>query len=369
MSLYRRGGVWWLDVYVGEGRKRIRKSTGTSDKIRAKIIEQSVIAVNRNITSRQRAMMIIDNVLPQREHSLSLVESAQFYKTCADDEGITMTKNSMEHRVNILSRFAMWAHDNTRISFVEEVDASLAFEFVKTLGHGITAKTKNAYISDLGTAWKLFMRHDKAKNNPWPIVRVPRNRSEETSGRAFSQDEICRLMIAAGNVGHDWQTTIMIGLYTGLRLGDSTMLKWSDVDFERGIIRFCPSKTRKHDIIVCIPLHSALAKWLDGHHNKSEYVTPARIGRTGKTRFSDGDKTFSQLLTDAGIAKNGEHVKLSFHCFRHTFVSRLAEAGVAPDVRMRLVGHTSAENHAIYTHDDVSARAAINALPDISYTV
>ena len=47
-------------------------------------------------------------------------------------------------------------------------------------------------------------------------------------------------------------------------------------------------------------------------------------------------------------------------------VSRLAKAGVAPDVRMRLAGHTSAENHAIYTHDDVSARAAINTLPDIA---
>ena len=368
MSLYRRGGVWWLDVYVGEGRKRVRKSTGTSDKIRAKIIEQSVIAVNRNITSRQRAMMIIDNVLPQREHSLPLVESAEYYRTCAVDEGLNMTKNSMEHRVNILSRFAMWAHDNSRISFVEEVDATLAFEFVKALGCGITAKTKNAYIGDLGTAWKLFMRHDKAKNNPWPIVRVPRNRNEESSGRAFSQDEICRLMIAAGKVGRDWQTAIMIGLYTGLRLGDATMLKWSDIDFGASVIRYCPSKTKKHNITVCIPLHAALAKWLEKHHNESEYVTPARVGRVGIAKFNDGDKTFSQLLIEAGIAKNGEHVKLSFHCFRHTFVSRLAEAGVAPDVRMRLVGHTSTKNHAIYTHDDVSARAAVNSLPDVPYT-
>ena len=280
-----------------------------------------------------------------------------------------MTKNSMEHRVNILSKFAMWAHDNSRISFVEEVDATLAFEFVKALGGRITAKTKNAYIGDLGTAWKLFMRHDKAKSNPWPIVRVPRNRGEESSGRAFSQDEICRLMIAAGNVGRDWQTAMMIGLYTGLRLGDATMLKWSDIDFGAGVIRYRPSKTKKHNIAVCIPLHAALAKWLEDHRNESEYVTPARVGRTGKAKFNDGDKTFSELLADAGITKGGANVKLSFHCFRHTFVSRLAEAGVAPDVRMRLVGHTSTENHAIYTHDNVSTRAAVNSLPDIPYTV
>ncbi len=368
MSLYRRGGVWWLDVYVGEGRKRVRKSTGTSDKVRAKIIEQSVIAVNRNITSRQRAITIIDNVLPQREHSLSLLESAEFYRTCATDEGTTMTKHSMGLRVNVLSKFAMWAHDNSRISFVEEVDATLAFEFTKALVN-VTAKTKNAYISELCTAWKLFMRHDKAKNNPWPIVRVPRNRGEEKSGRAFTNDEISRIMIAAGNVGNDWQTTIMIGLYTGLRLGDATMLKWSDIDFAKGVINFLPSKTKKHNISVHIPLHPALTQWLQSHRNNSDYVTPARVGRKGKALRRDGDKTFSQLLSDAGITKNDNHIKLSFHCFRHTFVSRLAEAGVATDVRMRLVGHTSAENHAIYTHDDISARAAINALPEISYTV
>ena len=369
MSLYRRGGFWWLDVYVGEGRRRVRKSTGTSDKVRARIIEQSVIAVNRSITSRQRAITIIDNVLPQREHSLSLFESPEFYRSCADDEGLTMTKNSMAHRVNILSKFAMWAHDNTRISFVEEVDATIAFEFVKALGSKITAKTKNAYVGDLGTAWKLFMRHDKAKDNPWQIVRVPRNRDEETSGRAFSNDEISRLMVAAENAGHDWQTAMMIGLYTGLRLGDATMLKWSEIDFEDMMIHHCPSKTKKHSIIVHVPIHPTLARWLENHRNASEYVTPGRVGRVGMSYFKDGDKTFSQILEDAKIVKKGPHEKLSFHCFRHTFVSRLSEAGVAPDVRMRLVGHTSTENHAIYTHDNVSEKAAINTLPDISYTV
>ena len=363
MSLYRRGGVWWLDVYIGEGRKRVRKSTGTGDKVRARIIEQSVIAVNRNITSRQRALTIIDNVLPQREHSLALYEAAEYYRACATDEGRSMTKNSMDHRVNILSKFAMWAHDNSRVSFVEEVDATLAFDFAKALGDNITAKTKNAYISDLGTAWKLFMRHDKAKSNPWPIVRVPRNRDEETSGRAFTDDEISRLMIAAGNVGRDWPTAIMIGIYTGLRFGDATSLKWSDIDFEKKLISYEPSKTHKHHIIVRIPLHQTLARWLQNHRNTSDYITPERMGKVGKTRFNDGDKTFSQLLSDAKVEAVTGKDKLSFHCFRHTFVSRLARAGVAQDVRMRLVGHTSTMNHEIYTHDDVSSRAAIDLLP------
>ena len=363
MSLYRRGGVWWLDVYVGEGRRRVRKSTGTSDKVRAKIIEQSVVAVNRNITSRQRAVTIIDNVLPERERSLPLYAAGEFYRACAADEGIEMTRCSLDHRISVISKFAQWAHDNSRITFVDEVDATLAFQFAKALGTDITAKTKNSYLGDLGTAWRLFMRHDKATANPWPVVRVPRNRDQEQTGRAFTQDEINRLMLAAAKVGRDWPTVMMIGLYTGLRQGDATMLKWADIDFADGMIRYRPSKTARHDITVRIPLHAALAKWLTAHRNGSEYVTPARVGRVGRAKFSDGDKSFNQIIEDAGIEERNGRIRLSFHCFRHTFVSRLAEAGVAQDVRMRLVGHTSAINHAIYTHDDASARAAIAALP------
>lgn len=368
MSLYRRGGVWWLDVYVGEGRRRVRKSTGTSDKVRARIIEQSVIAVNRNITSRQRAMTIIDNVLPPRERCLALYEAPEYYRSCAADENATIRPEGLRHRVSILSKFAMWAHDNSRISYVDEVDATLAFAFAKSLGPDITSKTRNAYIGELGTAWKLFMRHDKAKDNPWPIVRVPRNRDEEASGRAFTQDEITRLMIAAGRIGHDWQTAMMIGLYTGLRLGDASSLRWTDIDFKGNILDYEPSKTRKHAIRVRIPLHKALREWLLEHKNDSEYITPGRLGKAGKEHFKDGDMTFSELLKIAKVEKASSKEKLSFHCFRHTFVSRLAQAGVSPDVRMRLVGHTSSENHAIYTHDDVSSRAAIDTLPCFSYT-
>lgn len=46
---------------------------------------------------------------------------------------------------------------------------------------------------------------------------------------------------------------------------------------------------------------------------------------------------FADLLKVAGIvAKPGE--KLTFHCLRHTFATRLAEAGVPEDVRMQLCG-------------------------------
>lgn len=315
-------------------------------------------------------MLIIDNVLSTEQKGLLLCESMAFYRSCSSDEGLTITQNSMDHRINILSKLAMWAHNHTRISFVEEVDAAIAFEFVKALKNNgkITANTINKYIGDLSVTWKLFMRHSKAKDNPWPLTRVQRNRAEEMSGRAFTSEEIRRLFSVGRSVGRDWETVMMIGLYTGLRHGDASSLRWNEIDFGSGTIRHEPFKTKKHGIVVTIPLHPSLSKWLLCHRNSTEYVTPQRIGRVGANSFADGDKTFSQILHEAHIEKTSDRDKLSFHCFRHTFVSMLARAGVSEDVRMRLAGHTSQANHAIYTHDDVSARNAIMTLPEISYT-
>lgn len=359
-----------MDVYSGEGRKRVRKSTGTSDKVKAKIIEQSVIAVNKNITSRQRAMIIIDNVLTSDRKGLLLCESMAFYRSCAEDEGLNVSKAGIDQRINLLSKLAMWAHDNTRISFVEEVDAAIAFAFAKQLkrGNKITANTINKYVADLSVTWKLFMRHDKAKNNPWPLARVQRNRDEEKTGRAFTMDEVRRLMAAGREAGHDWETVMMIGLYTGMRHGDSSSLRWDEVNFTENVILHEPFKTRKHGIVVRIPLHPSLSKWLMEHRNDSEFVTPQRVGRVGEDKFFDGDKAFSEILKMAKVEKASERDDLSFHCFRHTFVSMLAQSGVSEDVRMRLAGHTSQANHAIYTHDDISSRNAIMSLPEISYT-
>ena len=57
---------------------------------------------------------------------------------------------------------------------------------------------------------------------------------------------------------------------------------------------------------------------------------------------------------------------LSFHSLRHTFISALANAGVASDLRQRLSGHSDDKTHQGYTHhDDAIMRAAIGSLPAV----
>ena len=54
----------------------------------------------------------------------------------------------------------------------------------------------------------------------------------------------------------------------------------------------------------------------------------------------------------------------TFHALRHSFISALANAGVASEIRQKLAGHSDSKVHANYTHHELPAlRGAIAKLP------
>ena len=57
---------------------------------------------------------------------------------------------------------------------------------------------------------------------------------------------------------------------------------------------------------------------------------------------------------------------LTFHSLRHSFVTHLANAGVADEMRMKLTGHTNGKVHGRYTKLQLDPlKAAIATLPAI----
>ena len=74
-----------------------------------------------------------------------------------------------------------------------------------------------------------------------------------------------------------------------------------------------------------------------------------------------------------GVGSDGEangvgrsQSSLSFHSLRHGFVSAMANAGVAQELRQKLTGHASAEMNAQYAHHELeSLRAAVSVIPSI----
>ena len=356
----------WIDIWVGEGknRRRIRKSSGTEDWNTAKILEQTYLSVHKKKTTRDRALEILNAVVPAEYSGLDIANAAAFYEICAKEDKLRISAKGLRDRLLDLRAFAVWAKDSSGVRFVSEVDAVVARAFrLQVATRGVSSKTVNNHIGNLGCAWNMFITRGKASTNPWSLVRMQRNEDEEETGRAFTRAEVARILEEARRAGHEWEPMTVFALYTGLRRGDCQTATWEQVDWENHLLLTKPSKTARKRIEVITPLHPKLEEALKGQIGKDPtWIFPFRVKHHSNRKTINGDVKFSEILARAGIeARDGEIV--SFHSLRHTFITWLAEANVSQDVRMKLSGHTIIETHERYDHQVRPLVEAIRRLP------
>ena len=235
---------------------------------------------------------------------------------------------------------------------------------------GRNATTVMVDIKTLNAPFALAMRQGLILTNPVPAADAPK--AEKESREPFTWEQVGKLIKHAEG---EWKTAIMLGAFTGQRLGDCISITWDCVDLEKHLLRFRPQKTRHQKRDLVLPLHPDLEKHLmDLPEQKGQPLCPglskAKIGgRSGLSR------KFQEIMKKAkieghSVAAGGDEGrvfnKLSFHSLRHTYVSQLANAGIAPDVRQLLSGHADEKSHAVYTHTKLDTlRKAIETLPRI----
>jgi integrase len=189
--------------------------------------------------------------------------------------------------------------------------------------------------------------------NPFELVEIAKGeRIEKMEREAFTAAEVALLVGSAPS--DDWKTTILLGFYCGMRLGDAVLLDWDNVDFDSGTIEFKASKTKRK---MEIPLHDKVLKHLESiAGDKGGKVSPAlaavRVpGRNGLSlQFLDIVKAAGLDSGETENAKGRKFSSRSFHSLRHGFISAMANAGVAPELRQKLAGHRSKDVHSKYTH-------------------
>jgi integrase len=262
-------------------------------------------------------------------------------------------------------------------------------DFEKFLLKRLEESDINTVIND----FKVFkvplqraVRKGLLKSNPAAAVDLEKSASAERI--PFTIEEFQQLILAcrdqklhiAGDP-REMEGMIWAGLYTALRLGDIASLRWSDIDFENGVIRLTPRKTRRKNKHLEIPIAKALEaalKKLPSFGTDSEYLFPSMQPDTPRRKetndFSFLSKRFNCVVDHAGIdplpmedQKTGRTTRQkTFHCLRYTFNSMLAEAGVPQELRMKLTGHASKRVNDGYTKFSIeSKRDAINLLPNL----
>lgn len=236
---------------------------------------------------------------------------------------------------------------------------------------GRNATTVMVDLKTLNAPFALAMRQGLILTNPVPAADAPK--AEKESREPFTWEQVGKLIKHAEG---EWKTAIMLGAFTGQRLGDCTSLTWDCVDLEKQQLRFRPQKTRNKKRDLILPIHPDLEKHLmDLPEQKGQPLCPdlskAKIGgRSGLSRQFQGIMKKAKIeghSIQAGGEEGRVFNKLSFHSLRHTYVSQLANAGIAPDVRQLLSGHADDKSHAVYTHTKLDTlRKAIETLPRIA---
>lgn len=220
-------------------------------------------------------------------------------------------------------------------------------------------------VKILRAAFNVARRQGLIHSNPAEAVELPAGESK--SREAFSADEV-KLLIAATQ-DEEWKTAILFGFYAGLRLGDAVTLEWSNVDLPNSLLRYRAGKTKRHEEI---PIHKILKLHLERiKGNAKNKICPSLVkqsisGRSGLSR------RFGEIVAAAGIdamtqdRSDGSGRRFSgktFHSLRHGFISALANAGIAPELRQKLSGHNDADVHKKYTHLELDTlRTAIDSI-------
>ncbi len=189
--------------------------------------------------------------------------------------------------------------------------------------------------------------------------KIPRGKKPKTStqrDRVLTREEDDRLAAAFGRRG--WMLQVYdVALGQALRLGEVTGLQWSDIDFEAGTVTIQRQigkngevGTPKNGEIGTIDLTERAARALLALRKEAMAEGRMPIGPVFLNTLGERldrsliERAFSEAVKTAGI----EHI--SMHGLRHTMISWMFLAGVAPTSIQRFARHKVLATTLGYAH-------------------
>jgi integrase len=324
VSLFKRGNVYWS--YVWMDGIRHQRSTGTSSLKRAEQIDSKH---KEELNDRRFRIVQADPNMTFGELAARFIASGSV----------------RPHHIYHLNFLLPFFSDTV----VMRITKSVAEEFRHQRHAGKTIK--DATVNrDLGVLRHiLYWAVDEQLLPANPLARLKMVRERRTRRQVLSVAEEQLLLESAKGHLH---TMLVAALDTGMRRGELTSQLWQDIDFAQKMLYVTRSKTPEGESRE-IPLSSRLLELLSaGRQTEGLLIQfrgrPVRIIKT----------TWKTLLRNSGVRH------LRFHDLRHTFNTRLMEAGVMQEIRMALMGHsTGSRVHATYTHIELPVkREAIRKL-------
>ncbi|MEQ8461781.1 MAG: site-specific integrase [Sandaracinaceae bacterium] len=196
-------------------------------------------------------------------------------------------------------------------------------------------------------------------------TKVVETSSPRCPAQRLTAAELAAVLEQLRELTPQWYPLVLTLAVTGARWGEATALKWSNVDFEAGLIRIEDAHWRGHidetktSVIKELPLPRLLAQVLKAHRRalverqakglSAGWVFPSRVGRP-HVDASVIRKPLAKALDAASVGR-----WVSPHGLRRSF-NNLARQVAAGDVVRAMTGHVTEEMTTHYSHVELEEK-------------
>lgn len=324
MSIWKRGGVYWTYVWVDGVRHA--KSTGTKNRRQAETIDQRF----------KEELNLERQGIRQFAPEMTFSELAARFLAGGGQR---------PYHVDRLKALLPYFNETP----IGRINRAMAMDYRRDrhTKKKLSEATVNRDLQVLKHF--LFWAIDEgllAANLLSRMRLVPERRKPRS---VLSLTDEVRLL--ASSSGH-LRPIIVVALDTGMRRGEVLNQRWEHVDFVRRILMVTKSKTAGGESRE-IPLTERVYQFLVANRREDGLLFMFKGKPMLRTKTA-----WKGAVRRAGIRY------LRFHDLRHTFNTRLMEAGVMQEVRKAIMGHSSGKDvNSIYTHVELPAkREAIRKL-------
>ena len=204
-------------------------------------------------------------------------------------------------------------------------------------------------------AMKFF--YNKTLGRDWKIQPVSFPKRPKRLPVVLTREEVAQLLAVAYPAKLRMLFTTMYGC--GLRVSEATRLEVRDVDSQRMLLHIRQGKRRKDRYV---PLGKPLLGQLRDYWRAERPVELLFPGTPADSPLKVGTvrHAFRRAKEVAGIT-----TLCSTHSLRHSYATHCLEAGMELRTIQQILGHTSVETTAIYTHVTDRTTRVGDTFPDL----
>lgn len=383
-SLHKQKGKpnWFCAFTTADG-KRHFKSTGTDEKKAAWEICQSWAGAalhGDGLTADKARELItrgVETVMLATGQALEHASIRDWCKRWLATKEVEAEERTHERYELAIRNFLAFLGPkaNRRL---EHLTADDVIKFRDHDSKTLSVASVNMNLRVIRAAMNAAFRQGLVQHNVVSRVSSMKEKGE-SKRRALTAAEIQKVLTTCGD--SPWRGLVLLGLYTGQRLGDVARLTWQQVDLVKQEIWFVTRKTgQRLAMRIAEPLLQYLTSLPAGDDVKA-YVLP-RFAELADRSSLLSQAFANEVLIPAGMmpprdpdkksegkGRTGKRQvnEVSFHSLRHSFVTMLKATGASESMAMAIVGHRSPLISKRYTHLSAKDTAeSIAKLPDLT---